>query len=108
MEALSARVQGVVTIQLVEKRSEIVRLDVSWLTRAEKLRETKKIVGAWARGRREWWGVFVDTTALDVNAAGKVFINGDHSKHVAVFTVNVKGEVTPPPVSVMSIVSRRR
>lgn len=106
---MSARVHGEVTIQLVEKRSEIHQLDVSWTSKADQRKQVAKVVGNWARGRRGWWGVFIDTTAIHAGAAGKVFINENHSTHVAVFTVLAKGaEAVPPPLSVMSIVSRRR
>lgn len=105
---MSARVQGTITISVVGKRSEDNRLDVSWLTRAEKLKSVERIVGNWARSGRGWWGIYVDTTTLEFDGGGKIYINNDLSKHVAQFSVQVKGEVTPPPVSVMSIVSRRR
>lgn len=105
---MSARVHGKVTIQLAEKRSEVHRLDVSWTSKADQRKQVAKMVGDWARGPRGWWEVFVDTTELHEKRTGKIFINGDHSKAHAEFTLQVNGEVIPPPLSVMSIVSRRR
>ena len=105
---MSARVEGTITISVVEKRSQPVRLNVSWTSNADKRKQVARVVGNWARNARKWWGVYVDTTTIETDAGGKVFINDDTTKFVAQFTVQVKGEVTPPPVSVMSIVSRRR
>lgn len=105
---MSTRTEGTITISVVGKRSQIVRLDASWTSNADKRKQVARIVDAWARNARKWWGVYVDATTLETDAGGRVFINDDMSKHVAQFSVQAKGEVTPPPVSVLSIVSRRR
>lgn len=105
---MSARVYGTITISVVGKRSQIVRLDVSWTSNADKRKQVSRIVDAWARNARKWWGVYVDATTLETGAGGRVFINDDQSAFVAQFSVQEKGATTPPPVPAFSIAGGRR
>lgn len=105
---MSQRKHGAVVVSIPGERSKPVRLDVSWTSRADMNRAAGKVVDTWARSVRQWWGVYVDTTTLDTSEGGKVFINDDHSKFVAQFSVQEKGAATPPPVPAFSITGGRR
>ncbi|WP_411732159.1 hypothetical protein [Paeniglutamicibacter sp.] len=95
---MSQRKHGDVVVSVPGKRSQPTRLPVSWTTRAERNREVKNAVDAWARSVRGWWGVFVDVTTLDEEAGGKVFINGDQSTAVAQFRMDARRTPVPTPV----------
>jgi hypothetical protein len=95
---VSHRKHGDVVISIPGKRSHPVRLQVSWTTKADRNRQVKNAVDAWATSVRGWWGVFVDVTTLDDAAGGRVFINGDQSVAVAQFRMDARRQPVPSPV----------
>ena len=95
---MTARKHGVIVISVPGERSKPQRLDVSWTSNADKRKQVEHTVDAWARNIRKWWGVYADVTTLETEAGGKVFINNDHTRFVAQFSVQLNGEGVPAPV----------
>ena len=105
---MSVRKRGAVVVSIPGERSKPARLSISWTTRAEKNRAVESTVSNWARGKRGWWGVYVDITTLDIDGTGAVYINDNRADAAAQFRVEMVPEGLPAPVSAFSVTGGRR